>query len=250
MGPDEIGDYRGVPVTPVRSRGGVLAFGRFDDQLFRPAGIPWPPAPVVQKLYQSRQISAFDDPAQQVLQSQLGYYCDLQSVHSEDVMTWNYFGPLFAAPPAERVRFGNWLLHKLQPEAEPNRVCEIDLWRRIPHPDTLVPGGPEIDFVVAGDQCVIFGEAKWRSAEGKGQGLHGDKTQLQLRSQFLDKYGQRIYGDRRAFVLLVTSDRDPAIPSSAPRLHRLTWAELCAYPHHPMREEVNDYYLWKREYSL
>ena len=30
------------------------------------------------------------------------------------------------------------------------------------HPDTLVPGGPEIDFGVQTDDLILAGEAKWR----------------------------------------------------------------------------------------
>lgn len=191
-------DWNDRPVVAVRSKGGVVALAKADDQLLKPDGIPWPPAPVVQKLYRSRQQLAFDGQAQDVLTARLGYYCDLQSLHSEDALTWNVFEAFVSAPESEGVRFGNWLLGQLEPDPEPYHTCEIDLWRRIPHPDSLVPGGPEIDFLVVGDRCVIFGEAKWRSAERKGQGLQGNKTQLQLRSEFLSQYGRQIYGDRRS----------------------------------------------------
>lgn len=41
--------------------------------------------------------------------------------------------------------------------------AEVFLWRRIPHPDTLVPGGPEIDVGILTSNALILGEAKCRS---------------------------------------------------------------------------------------
>jgi len=34
------------------------------------------------------------------------------------------------------------------------------------YPDTLVPGGPEIDFGVFTGDILLFGEAKWKSSVG------------------------------------------------------------------------------------
>ena len=89
----------------VYSQSDVLRFERFDAQLFRVAGIVWPPAPIVQKLIKSNHTPHEHD---SLLTHHLGYYCDLQSINSEDALTWNYFGPLMYAQPHERVQFAWW----------------------------------------------------------------------------------------------------------------------------------------------
>jgi hypothetical protein len=60
------------------------------------------------------------------------------------------------------------------------------------HPDTLVSGGPEIDFGIHTDDVFLLGEAKWRSPLGEAQGVHRDKDQLTLRREFCQKYGPRL----------------------------------------------------------
>jgi hypothetical protein len=73
------------------------------------------------------------------------------------------------------------------------RDAHIFLWRRIPHSDTLVPGGPEIDFGILTENAVILGEAKWQSGTGTRQGKRKDKDQIQLRGEFLKTYGKRLF---------------------------------------------------------
>jgi len=238
--------WNGRLLPSVRSKGGVLAFANFDDQLIRPEGIPWPPAQILQKLFRSGHESAFDDKARAVLTARLGFYCNLQSINSEDAMTWNYFGPLLAAPQPERVKFINWLEKKLNPQAKQNRTCDIDLWRRIPHPDNQGQSGPEVDFTLIGDRSVVLGEAKWRGTDGKGQGQYGNKTQLQLRSEFLQKYGKVIYGGRDLYVLYITLDQQQAAAPQLPLVSHLTWDDLLQYQDHPMFDEVDRYFKWKR----
>ena len=58
--------------------------------------------------------------------------------------------------------------------------------RRIPHPDSLVPGGPEIDAGIISRNSVLFIEAKWQSQVGDKQGKEKDKDQIQLRGEFLN----------------------------------------------------------------
>jgi len=71
-------------------------------------------------------------------------------------------------------------------DAQPE-TAHVWLWRRLPHPDTLVPGGPEIDFGIQTPRTLVLGEAKWRSPIGSAQGKHGDKDQIQLRVRILSK---------------------------------------------------------------
>jgi hypothetical protein len=105
-------------------------------------------------------------------------------------------GTLSAATLLVRTAFLNWLLKRIGLTAN-EKDCSIELWRRIPHPDTQGMGGPEIDFLLQGDRTIVFGEAKWRSGEGSGQGVSGTKSQLQLRREFCDGIARAIFGELR-----------------------------------------------------
>ena len=205
----------------------------------------WPPAPIVQKLYQSRQIGAFDPDQVAILTADLGYYCDLQSVHSEDAITWSFFGTC----GDQAVPVLNWLTETAGLEGGDSE-CSVSLWRRIPHPDTLVSGGPEIDAVLIGDRTVIAVEAKWMSSEGKKQGKAKDKTQLRLRNEYFAKHGRQVFGPDRTFVVaalgVLPDDLELPQPLS-PQIKTvaLTWDQLCHCEPHPRRHEYQRYYQWK-----
>jgi hypothetical protein len=203
--------------------------------------------PILQKLYKSRHVDCFNAVNHAIVTDHLGYYCDLQSLHSEDAITWSFFGPLTYLPPAQQAHFQNWLMGRMG-LADDNATCEITLFRRVPYPQTVVPGGPEIDFCLIGDKAVILGEAKWRSSVGAGQGVAGDQDQIMLRQRFLADYGQRIFGQRRLGVLLLGRnvlplDAYPAVPEVT--LACLQWTDLCHYARHPLADEFARYYRWK-----
>jgi hypothetical protein len=247
-------DWNDREITVARSKGGVLAVADFSDNLIRTTEVPWPPPAVVQKLYESRQARAFEDDELRVATGGLGLYSDLQSLHSEDAITWSYFGPLAVQVPDMRARFLNWLLDRLDlGQWDGNAACSIDLWRRVPHPDKSLPGGPELDFVVDGERCVVFGEVKWRSGEGRKQGVSKDKGQMQLRRDFFSKHGAAIYGDRGFVVLGVSlgGSLEDETPADVPNLvtRTLGWDDLAEYPQHPKGEEFRRYLSWKRSHS-
>ena len=156
-------DWRGRTIQLGESGGGVRAFEEPDGGLVRGAVAPWPAPEIVQKLYKSRQERAYSGEDLELLTSHLGYYTDLQSVHSEDAITWNVFGPVAHAGADVRSAFFRELL-SLMGMVDESRSVEICLWRRVPHPDTLTPGGPEMDFLIQTTDTVILGEAKWRSS--------------------------------------------------------------------------------------
>ena len=80
----EMLDWNGRAIPVARSKGGVKAVSHPYDNLIRTGFTAWPPPEIVQKLYKSRQSRAFDGKDLDVATSGLGYYCDLQSLHSED----------------------------------------------------------------------------------------------------------------------------------------------------------------------
>ncbi len=246
-------DWNKRQIEMVKSRGGVHAVCDFSDNLIRDERLPWPPPPVVQKLYESTHGKAYGDglPA---ASATLGHYSDLQSLNSEDAITWSYFGPFLADSPQARSRFLNWLLEKATlPELAKNERCAIDLWRRIPHPDKPgAAGGPELDVVLDGDAAVVFAEAKWSSKEATNQGTSGTKGQLELRRDFLGKIGPRIYGDRGRVVLGIVLD-EPLSDVTPPDKHgvhtaSLRWEQLAEYDQHPKQDEFGRYLEWKRSF--
>jgi hypothetical protein len=245
-------DWNGREIQIARSKGGVLAALDPLDNLIRPAGMPWPPAEIVQKLYQSRQESAFDGLDAIAATCRLGYYCDLQSLRSEDAITWSVFGTVRHAEPQLRRQ---WLRDLLAlfglPDASPSDA-DPSLWRRMPHPDTLGPGGPEIDFAILADELIVLGEAKWRSAVGSGQGRHKDKDQIQLRGELLAKFGQQLFPGRTTYAVVGVGLEPGALADTTPDgilFGAATWEQLCALPSHPCADEVQRYFQWKKTHG-
>jgi hypothetical protein len=255
---ETIQNWRGETIAVARSRGGVIACVDPYANLLRGGVAPWPPIELVQKLYQSRQARAFDAGHLAACKDVLGYYCDLQSINSEDALTWSCFGPLAYSALQQREAFTGALLEEIG--IHQARVSEVAiwLWRRLPHPDSLVPGGPEIDFGIQGTEFLILGEAKWHSAVGKGQGVAKDKDQLQLREEFCNKYGPKLYPGCRDFVVLSAGPTASAdAPSGVPRpngvrvLRRaVSWSRLAELPGQPDRAELRSYIDWKTRLTL
>lgn len=240
-------DWNGREIEVAQSRGGVLAVARvregfIDTHL-------WPPVAIVQKLYRSNLGSSFGIAELELLTRDLGYYCDLQSIHSEDVITYNFFGTMGEEAPGVL----DWITARLG-MAGGDTECHVSLWRRIPHPDTLVSGGPELDALLVGNRTVIAVEAKWKSSEGRGQGKARDKTQLGLRNEWFAKYGRGIFGDRNVVVLGVSAFGDDMVmpPPLTPwiRMANLTWRDLTECRAHPHIDEYTRYYGWKVNHSL
>src|ERR1700733_5260040 len=189
---EQIADWNGVSVKVAKSSGGVVALVNPWENLIRTSITPWPPPELVQKLYQSRQTRAYTGDSFQAATSVLGFYSDLQSSRSEDAITWSFFGPIAYAEPAIRSKFVSDLLSTLGLDSSPSKAT-VWLWRRLPHPDSLVPGGSEIDFVKKDTTEFLIREAKWRSAVNERQGLGRDKSQITLRQEFCQSMVTEFY---------------------------------------------------------
>lgn len=247
-----ISDWNGNSIQIVKSRGGVITTAVPEENLVRSGISPWPPAEIVQKLYQSRQLRAFDEDNSKVATNSLGFYTDLQSLHSEDAITWSVFGPLIYGDEKSRRKFTANLFDDLNLSNPIKTPVRMWLWRRLPHPDNLVPGGPEIDFGIQTMDTLVLGESKWRSAVSAAQGLNKDKNQITLRREFCEKYGLNIYPQYRHFVILglslyggVTADADANLPNARIHLRDTTWKSLCRIRAHPLNAELHAYYEWK-----
>jgi hypothetical protein len=253
---DRIPDWNGREIEVVRSRGGVLAVADPFEGLIRTGIEPWPPPEIVSKLCASRHARAYAEPERIRATESRGHYSDLQSLRSEDALTWGVFGPVVYAHPEARVEYLNDLLGLagLLGARGPARAW---LWRRIPHPEKpLASGGPEIDVAFQAPDVVVLGEAKWGSSVGRGQGVAKDRTQIELRTSFCETLGSRFFPGVKRFVVLGVSrdgtmlepeDRDCG--ESLVSLREVTWEEVVKIASHPLVDEVQRYLNWKSEHS-
>jgi hypothetical protein len=255
---EAIENWRGETIRVVRSRGGVIACEDPFANLLIGQVSPWPPPELVQKLYMSRQVNAFDKDQRSTCTSALEYYCDLQSLNSEDALTWSCFGPVIHGEKEQQLAFTSGLFSVLGLSTAAPADVGLWLWRRIPHPESLVPGGPEIDVGIQTATVLVFGEAKWRSPVGSGQGRLGDKDQIQLRMEFCQKYGPRLYPQCRDFVVLSIgvadeeSHRPPARLSNGSVVSHqsISWSLIAELPGHPQPSEIRSYVAWKARVTL
>lgn len=250
----QIANWNGALVELAESTGGVLAFLDPLAGVVRGGVAPWPPPEIGQKLYESRHARAFTGADHDAVCSRLGFYSDFQSMHSEDAITWSVFGPIAYAPASIRAEYCRSLLSLLGVESEGAEVASVALWRRLPHPDTRVPGGPEIDFLIQTPDALLLGEAKWRSGVGRAQGAKRDKDQITLRAEFLSKYGEKFFpGIRHRIVLGVGlaagSIAPPAVTCEGVVFKELQWAQVCRLGPHPAHGELSAYYEWKLKCS-
>jgi hypothetical protein len=250
-----ITDWRGQSIEVAQSGGGVRVVVDPWNNVITTGIRPWPAPELIQKIYQSRQVRAFSGAEHQLATATLGFYSDLQSIHSEDAITWSVFGPVIYADVTQREAFVKDLLKVIGVPGEA-RNARIWLWRRLPHPDNLVPGGPEIDFGVQTDDVFLLGEAKWRSSVGAAQGVNRDKDQVALRREFCEKYGRRLLPAVKHFVVLgvswkggVTAEAHTESDGVSLYARDLTWHSMSEITSHPCQEELRQYLQWKVENS-
>jgi hypothetical protein len=246
-------DWNERKIEVAKSRGGVLAVVNPFDNILQTGIMPWPPPEITQKLYKSRQMQAYSGNDLNRVKSILGFYADLQSIHSEDAITWSVFGPLIYGDSSHRAMFTSHLLSTLGIPVSPQPKATIWLWRRLPHPDTLVSSGPEVDFGIQTYDTFLVGEAKWRSTIGRRQGKAKDKDQIALRCEFCQKYGRKILQTCQHFIVLAVSQNGGVLKAENIKTEgaqfytrELTWQALVKLPGHPLSEELNSYFHWKK----
>lgn len=239
-------------VEVVESAGGILATVDPLANLVRGGVSPWPPPELLQKLYASHRWRGKTLEDDQQARSALGHYSDLQSLNSEDAVTWSFFGPLIYGPPEERLQFVGRCLDRLGFPSPTSAV--MWLWRRIPHPEKAAStGGPEIDFGIQTDECLVLGEAKWNSAVGVGQGIGHNRSQLDLRLAYCSDFGTKALPRTRHWAVLGVG-RSTDILSAAPLgcstvVENLSWMELLGFLPAERRSELAAYLAWKNMYS-
>lgn len=238
----------------VESSGGVRAAVNPWDGVVHGGVDPWPPPELVQKLYKSNHAAAFVGTGSAATRF-LGYYSDLQSVHSEDAVTWSLFGPIAYADSTVRANFTTQLLELLGIRRSVS-IARLWLWRRLPHPDTRVSGGPEIDFGIQTTDTLILGESKWRSGFGARQGASRDKDQIQLRVEYCLKHGSEVFPHVTQFIVLAVgrgskllSDEHRALGGGKVLMHETTWEKLGGLTANPFANEFRAQLAWRNKYS-
>jgi hypothetical protein len=120
------------------------------------------------------RLRGFPEPDRDRLKEKLGHYSDVQSLNSEDTVTWSVFGR------AHEEGWLNDMLADVFGPAERPESWKLSLWTRIQHPDTgVVEHGPESDVVIECGAWRYVIEAKWTSpitAHKNGQ------NQIQMRA--------------------------------------------------------------------
>lgn len=252
---DRVPGWRTDYVSAVRSTGGTYALLDYCDNFLVPTNLPWPPPELAQKLFQSQKLDHFPEDAHPHLVARLGHYCDLQSIHSEDALTWNVFGNASHKPMAARSRFSTSLLARLG-EFEQGDSAHIWLWRRLPHPETLGSNGPELDFGVHVGRTLILGESKWHGTVSQGQGLGKDQNQIQIRLGFLRRSGRLLFPDVRRFIFLGLSIKGTLLEEEtfhedgiAFRQANLCWQDMLDIVPEEDLEAYARYLAWKVQHG-
>ncbi len=96
-------------ISLAESRGGVLVTTHPDDSMVRTCS-PWPTPELLQKYYASSKFEGCTGKDSEAATSGLGHYTDLQSLNSEDAVTWSVFGSLAYAPASTRLSVFNRIL--------------------------------------------------------------------------------------------------------------------------------------------
>lgn len=249
-------DWNNKEVLLAESKGGKLAFVDPFRGLLLGGTVEEHPTEIKRKLSKSGRQSAFQGEDLDAVTETLGHYCDLQSVNSEDAMTWSVFGPLLCAPASVRTEFGARLFHLIEPRLDPPQSARLSLWRRVPHPDTSGSGGPELDFLIETPRVVIIGEAKWISTVGTKQGTNKKKDQIRIRKEFVEKHGRTLFPTAITFVVLgvhlneaVVQPEELRVGNSKILFRNVPWEDICSITPHPAEEELPRYFQWKKMYS-
>jgi len=211
------------------------------------------PPELLQKTYASDRFEGRTPADDALAREGLGYYCDLQSLNSEDAVTWSFFGTLAYMPASDRNLVCQALFKNLGLPAPQSDVF-VWLWRRIPHPEKPESsGGPEIDFGLMSSDSLILGESKWNSPLGTGQGINKDRSQLDLRLAFCEQLALRslpsirhrvVLGVGRTGDILTTTSQ-----SACAEIRNASWQELVSLFPTQLASELDWYLAWRSNHA-
>src|SRR4051812_22181899 len=191
------------------SRGGVLYFERWQDNVLAPRdGMQWPASVTRQVKSYVMQRTPFSQEDADALAANLGRISKFQSINSEDAVTWSWFGTLaLEALTAQRETL-SWLYDQIGLNLVAGERVRIDQWARVPHPNAAGRAGPELDARIDDpDVALVHVEAKWNAKLSTGKGAaHGTRDdQVVLRRDALRALDEKTPG--RPLVVLCVGNR-------------------------------------------
>jgi len=253
-----IENWNGDPVSVRRSRGGVLTFERWEDNVL--GSPPWPRTLLEQIHGYVARSTHFDDDDAEALAAHLGgRISKFQSVNSEDAVTYSWFGTLAVAPIETRRAAIQWLYDRASIPATATAPT-IDQWRRVFHPNAPAsPRGPELDARINDPRAaLVYVEAKWSATIGTGRGKAKEipDDQIVLRRDSLRK-DPALKDEKRAFAVVGISEQAPNLANwdelegdlRPVTVAWLTWDELSECADHPLADEFRRYIAWKRMHA-
>lgn len=216
--PCTIRRWDGKVVQGARSTGsGVFAAFDWRDMVLHP-GIP------IEKKAgtDSGRIRDFAPADHAALTAVLGRYSKVQSINSEDSVTWSVFGAL--SPDV-------WL-DELLTEAFGSgapTTWALKFWERIAHPQVgSVRNGPEADVVMVSPKRSVVCEAKWNADLGGDQGVNKDMSQLQMRAYAAERCCPA-GGEWKVLVLALSPTRYKHLQSGVSNFGRYFEADRDGY---------------------
>lgn len=192
----------------------------------------------------------FDPEDSEALAQPLGRISKLQSLRSEDAVTWSWFGTLAACDGERRAATLAWLLEEVGVAWPVSTAVQMRQWERVPHPNEPGRPGPEID-AIADDPGgpLVFVEAKWDAplGTGKGAAVGVRDDQVLLRQAALASTTQ---DGRRCLVLMVArAAMTTASYAPLPAVVATTWQQLARCECHPHADEFREYLAWKERWA-
>lgn len=231
-------DFKEPFVIPSKGKSGAVKL--FRENLLIPEGVEFPTIEIASKLTKSEHFKDFSINNQLKITNELGYYSDLQSIKSEDAITWSLFGYVAYQNKKIRLQFLNELLEKLNLTQDTN--CEIKLWQRLPHPETFGSGGPEMDVIILGSRHLLLVECKWGAGIGKNQGKNKNKNQIEIRNEWKKVLGEKLYPNHEINIVIVANE------NVEPNELFVSWKDFCDFENLPHKELYHSYYKWKKQW--
>jgi hypothetical protein len=243
----------GSRLSLAESKGGVRVTRHPLENMAQLISLTSTPPELMQKFYASNRFKGRTREDDQFARDGLGYYCDLQSLNSEDAVTWSFFGTLAYMSAESRHPICAELFKRLDLPSPEGDVL-VWLWRRIPHPEKPESsGGPEIDFGLMSAESLILGEAKWNSPVGIGQGVRKNRSQLGLRLSYCEQMAPRTLPFVRHRVILGVGRSNDVLPtttqSKSAQVRNLTWNEIASLFPASLAAELERYLEWRGLYA-
>jgi len=257
----EIPNWKGRMVRVTRSgqqSNGRMAVIDFKDNLITGAIPGFIPLPLLQKLVRSVHEVDYFGAARDAVTSRLGFYTDLQSLASEDTITFSYLGPIWLLGSLEVAKFTDWLMRELELPVGRAGMAMMDFWRRIPHAQSGGRNGSEFDWAVVRPELLLLVENEFSGTQSSNLGVNCDLKQVEMLREYAMNWGRVFHPSVTKFVILgVTScgrseiapQEDIDLGGAWVHVRNVTWQHLASYRGHPSGTEFADYYAWRIEHA-